>query len=369
MQELAEAGSPFTLHTQQLPTGMLFTIRPIADEVPKLSLHRSSSDPSRGEVQLCIYEYTADGLYHVHYVTIDRMGQLLQVRREQEGVLPAFFTAPDGTRWVSLSDTQSEGAKEIVLPLDGRERITKRVTSREFPVDADLSVPGSVLLYNYDMFNSKKPPRLCSLEFNDEGLYQKRKIHKIPLPSTDLVLRNEEGIHLLYEQEGQLQHSIVNETGEVLHTRKLMTDEFIAYPLSISMHRDSILLSYEDERVRLMVADATGAIIRYQELLGLEEGQVIYSLFRPVMLDDQTWVVRFTSEQGNGWFVIHGEELKACYVRSRKRHAYVELLSQGELPVPAEDMIIHDVVRWDASTYGMVMYSKVNPREAYVLIP
>ncbi|MNW31480.1 hypothetical protein D3C74_83990 [compost metagenome] len=369
MKELAEAGSPFTLHTQQLPTGTLFTVRPIADDVPKLSLHSTSSDLSRGEVQLCVYEYTADERYYVQYVTIDRAGQLVQVRREEEGVLPAFFTAPDGSHWVSLTDTQSEGSKEIVLPLDGRERITKRVTSREFPVDADLSIPGSVLFYNYDMFNSQKPPRLCSMEFNSEGLYQKRKIHKIPLPSTDLVLRNEEGIHLLYEQEGQLQHSIVNEVGEVLATRMLMTDEFVAYPLSMSMQNESILLSYEDERVQLMVADATGTIIRHKELLKLEEGQVIYSLFRPVTLDDQTWVIRFTSEQGNGWFVIHEEELKACYVRSQERHAYVERLSQEELPIPAEAMIIHDVVRWDASTYGMVMYSKANPREAYVLIP
>lgn len=369
MKELAEAGSPFTLHTQQLPIGTLFTLRPIADNVPKVSLHRSSSDRSRGEVQLCVYEYTVDGRYHVQYVTIDRTGQRMQVRREEEGVLPVFFTAPDGTRWVSLTDTQSEGSKEIVLPLDGRERITKRVTSREFPVDADLSVPDSVLFYNYDMFNSRKPPRLCSLEFNGEGLYQKRKIHKIPLPSTDLVLRNQEGIHLVYEQEGQRQHSIVNEVGEVLSTRVLKTDEFIAYPLSLSMQGESILLSYEDECVRLMVADATGTIIRHKELLRLEEGQVIYSLFRPFALDDQTWVIRFTSEQGNGWFVIHGEDLQACYVRSQERHAYVERLSQVELPIPAEGMIIHDVVSWDAYTYGMVMYSKATPREAYVLIP
>lgn len=335
----------------------------------EITFHDIYSNLQNEQGIICINDYDDKGNYNVEYLFINSEGELLSVYEETEGVLPKLFSAPDNTLWVSLTSTKLEGSKEIVLPLENREGINKIITAREFPVDVTLSEGNAVMFYNYDIFDVRKPSKICNFIFDKNNLYKTRKIHKINLPIKELVLMNSEGIQAVYNNKEEIIHILINENGEIQKSRKLEINEYsILKLLNISFKRNSIFIGVNDNKMFFVEIDVDGKLISETLLFKLPENESFYNLFEPKRLSENKFVIRFNYEDGNGWAVIKSGQLSECYIKANEFEGYIDIISNNKLEININNSIIKDVIIFNEETYGVAIYCNDNKKEGCLFI-
>lgn len=338
-----------------------------ADE--EISIREIYSDLPRQQGIICINDYDNKGNYNVEYIFVSAVGELLETYQETEGVMPKLFSDTDNNLWVSLTSIKHEGIKEIVLPLEGRERIKKIITAREFPIDITMSEGKSVMFYNYDIFNVGKPSKLCKFIFDDNNLYKTRKIHKINLPVANLALMNSEGIHAVYHNEEGVIHSILNENGEIQKNRKLeINKNYMLELLNISFERNSTFIGVSDNKMFFIEIDIEGRVIAENLLLKLPENESFYNLFKPKSLSEDRFIVSFNYETGNGWIVIENGQPSECYIKSSEFKGYTNIISNDKIELNIDNSIINGFIVFNEETYGVVISSNENKKESCLVI-
>ncbi|MDP4117360.1 MAG: hypothetical protein Q8903_14590, partial [Bacteroidota bacterium] len=132
---------------------------------------------------IAVKHYHTSGTYDTDYIFLDQNMNIIDCLKENEGVMPSFIAAPDESIWVRLSSTNTDKTRESILPLERRDRIVKENLMTEFVDHYSISCNDESILFSKDIFNNKKPDKMCRLIFDKNSMFKGRKVYSLPLPS------------------------------------------------------------------------------------------------------------------------------------------------------------------------------------------
>ncbi|MEM7036890.1 MAG: hypothetical protein AAF570_07925 [Bacteroidota bacterium] len=306
--------------------------------------------------------YRAQGGYTPLYVRMSPEGELEHAYGETIGVNPDIFFPPGGTPWTSLTPTDEYHKREVelYLPIQNREGVARPKHFRPFVGDYIGNVGNFAMFHSYPFFGGKQPDKLCKAEFKD-GVYKKRKTAKLELPFKNKVfLDAEERIHLLGRQEdGFFLHREVDVDGKVLRSRPLQLGLVGVGVCRLDFEGDSAFVTYSGRDLRYVRANAAGEL-EVQDLFALREGSRFFSLWDPVHLGGETYVVRFTHEDGNGWVKI--VEGKCMEIWLRDDEGYKAQKSGTHITMPSGAKTITGMSGLKDGRYAVAMTDAQPPK-------
>ena len=350
LEALRKVSNLTNISYQNHPFGNLCRI-----QYPKLTVQYQSIRQDENAIIFVLHIY-AEVSYIVSYVEVNKDGKVAEIWGETEGVLPRLFHAPDGTVWTCLTHLKLPKECEITIPLQGRERVQKMATSREFAGKYLGATKELSLLYND--YTSKGTDQVCKLIFDKNGLYKQRKILKIPTPgSNQAYLDAGETIHLLGHTEFPNRiHRQFDLDGNLLAERKVATTAHLIGILSLSFETTSQYISTEDNKIYYETLLPDGSIDR-QLLIEIEAiKEYFYGLQPGLSMSETRTLFQFTSGVGPGWFVVEGAQLLECYLRDSSIQGFRDLLGDKHIVLGYEYIVLAAIEAFDAETYSILFH-------------
>lgn len=300
--------------------------------------------------------FVLDGIepFSTIYLVVDSQGKVEQVLLDKEGMLPELFLAPNDSLWVKLVPYDPDKEFEITLPLFSRNAVELPKANRPFVGSFIGSNNTSSYFYN-DGYDSKQAAKVQAITFQQTTLIQKNTI-KIPLPNTNKTYVADEGLHLLNKEAAVLLHRLVDAKGNVLQARSLSIEKlsYCFEVVTLSFKEDSWLITFTPAgTLYLMEIEASGKVTEH---LLTETTLDIFSIWAPVFLSANTYIVNFTHALGNGWFVIRDKQLIECYVGND--NIYTELMTDKKLSIACNKPVITGVCKTVNNGYCLGMFDK-----------
>jgi hypothetical protein len=297
------------------------------------------------------YFYNSRGLYKLVYTIVAENGTV-QAYAEPDGILPTLFKGPDQQPWVSIIPHHPDKELEISVPLFQRGPIEMPKGKRPFTGQFIGLVNQSAVFYDVDIWSDLKPDRLLNIEFKGQEIKKKHLI-KIALPKNNKISIQQNEIHLLAKEARHYLHRQIDAFGNELQRRVFQFgSRYVLEILELNFSRCSLLLSEKKGKLSLLTIDSDNSM---NESFLIDIKDQFYNSWTPDLIDEQTYVTRFNTEYGNGWFVISKGKLIEFFY-SKGIQGYINLVNQEKIELPYGELVISGISKTSASSYAVVLY-------------
>lgn len=341
--------NPFKTTIQKTDFGTLTTL------VAEVEISAKESISIDGKTLMAHYVYKEDGTYNLFYTIIDIKG-ITESYIDAEGILPTLFLSPNQKNFVSIVPYHPDKELEISIPVFDRENTILPKGTRPF-VGEFIGVSNQFsIFYHADIWSETKPDKMLAIEFKDDVVKKKHTI-KIPLPRNNKVFIENDEIHILSRNEDTWLHRQIDEKGNEIRQRKLETNKtFFRQILSLSFTENSYLLTHEKGKIIIEKIDKNGKSLSI-ELLDITDS--FYNMWQPIKIAEDTYVIQFNGEFGNGWFTIKNDQLLEIFY-GKDQKGYKNLLTNEVLEMGDENLIISSINKTIDNSYAIVFYLNVN---------
>ena len=300
--------------------------------------------------------YTGNGLYDKVYTLADPTGNT-QSFTEKEGILPTFFQSPTGDTYVSVSPYHPDKEQEISIPIFNRAGVELPKPNRPFLGDFAGISKSYAILYNVDSWSDTKPDKLLAIEFKD-GRIKKKHNRKVPLPRKNKVVVVNDEIHLLARTEREWLHRQIDAMGNEIRSRLIQPKQpYYWQALQLSFEADSYVLTPEGESLSALALEVITPNGDSTSRKLIDIGDDVFNTWPPQKITENTYVIRFNTEFGNGWLTIkEGDLLEFFY--SKGVQGYRNLLTDEVWELPEKDLIISGLVKTADHAYAIVCYPR-----------
>lgn len=278
------------------------------------------------QIEDCCYDETSDTFviavkyyrgrdYYIDYIVLNREWKIVKKLTETKGVNPRFVLAPDKSVWIGMSATQTKKDGEIVLPLYGRERITKEVVKSDLGTDYRFFRNGSFWGYVCDMWSEKKPDKLLQYEFDQKGLFKNRKAWKLE------GLRN--AVPFVQGDELYLcQQNWADGTVSVYRMMEPGMTELVMEPVSIGgftwcylvkVGEDACeFVGFRENEIHRLSIDKSGQVLEQKHIYTMDD-TAFYSIMDLQVLADGRVVVSYVCENQCGTIEIEQDNVRDVF--------------------------------------------------------
>jgi hypothetical protein len=292
-------------------------------------------------------------------------GTITSVLHEQEGIQPTLFHAPGGAVWAALTPYHPDKELEIFLPVYGRADITPLKPGKPFPGDFTGVIQDKVICWNEDVFSDKKPDKVQLLHF-EQGVVKKKSDFKVDMPKRNKPFIAHEKIHLFSWEEEGLLFRVMDMDGRILSKRSVAFYPEQFQVLSVAAD-GTFSLFYTDAGGVLGICDiAADGTVTATPLL--TTGLDIFSTWKPVWLDSDTFLITFTHEDGNGWTVIRKKAVAECFVQDKKAGVYKDMVSGKIIHLHDQPLVLWDAVKQEEGRYVLSFYPALDDDGKEILL-
>lgn len=343
---------PFDITIDELSLGLITTLK-IPNEV---SIKNSIS--CKKQTLVASYVYNEDGGYNLVYTIIDATGKIENFV-EDDGILPTLFLSPSLENYVSVVPYHPNKELEISIPLFNREETKLPKGNRPFTgkfigVSNQFSV-----FYDVDIWNDKKSDKLLAIEFKGNVLKKKHNI-KVPLPRNNKICIQNNEIHLLSNTRTTWLHRQIDEKGKEIRRRELQAStNFYREIISLSFTSDSYVLTQENGKLSIETV-SVDAICMSKMLVDIKDD--LFNTWQPEKISNNTCVIRFNTEFGNGWFTIRGNEILELFYNKDVK-GFKNLISGEIIEFSYSNLIISNINKTKDNGYAVVLYPVVERKE------
>ena len=305
---------------------------------------------SDGNSLLTSYVYRQDGTYTLVYTVVAPDGGSVSYA-EDDGILPTLFLCPQGQAHVSIVPYHPDKELEISIPVFQRDQVELPKAARPF-VGNFIGATATAAIFHDTDWSDKKPDKLLAIGFAD-GRISNRHGGKLPLPASNKIVANADGIQLLAQHEQGWLHRQVDEQGRVVRERTVLSPAIYCLQiLDLSFERTSYLLAQEDGKIVVVTIGADGST-GVVELMDFTDE--FYNTWMPVDIGGGVRVTRFNDEFGNGWLTTRGDQLLEFF-HGKDEAGYRNLLTGELIPMPQADLVISSVNKTGELAYAVVLY-------------
>lgn len=309
-----------------------------------------------GKSLITSYVYKKHSTYNLIYTLVDTEGNA-QSYVEDDGILPILFLSPNQENYVSITPYHPDKELEISIPIFNRDNIELPKGNRPFVGDFIGISNQYSIFFNADLWSDTKPDKLLSIEFKN-GLIKKKHNIKIEFPRENKIFIFDNEIHLLSNDGSNWLHRQIDELGNEIRKRKIITkNRYFTEIISLSFDQNSYLLTEVKGKILIEKIDPDGKG-KTIDLINITD--TFYNTWRPVNIADNTFVTRFNTEFGNGWFTIKNDSLLDFYY-SKDVKGYKNLLTGNILEMDYEDLIISSINKTKENCYAVVFYPNTQP--------
>lgn len=340
-----EKTTPFKATTQKAAFGILTKL------TTAIEISAEGSISFRAKTLMANYVYKENGTYNLVYTIIDTNGAE-ESFVENDGISPILFLSPNGDNYVSITPYDPDKDLEISIPVFDRENIELPKGNRPFTGNFIGTWHQFSIFYDVDIWSDTKPDKLLAIEFKNDSI--KKKHHtKVPLPRNNKICVENNEIHLLAKEGHIWLHRQIDEKGNVIRQRKIETKQaFFREILSLSFSKNSYLLTQTDGKIVIELVGQNG-VGKTVELLDITDP--FFNTWQPVKISEDTFVTRFNTEFGNGWFTIkNGRLLEIFYSKGEK--GYKNLLTNEVLNMDYEKLAISSLNKTRDNGYVIAFY-------------
>lgn len=291
--------------------------------------------------------------YNLVYTIVDPEGNVVDSFIEKEGILPILFKSPVNEIYVSITPYDPDKEMEISIPLFNRSLVEKAKLNRPFSGKYIGTVNQSAILYDIDIWSEKKPDKMLNIEFKNNQIKKKTNI-KIDFPKDNKINIHDNEIHLIARENDIFIHRLIDETGREIRSRKVNHKEFfIREVIKLSFDDTSTLIHGEDDgKFMLLEIDNKGKISA-KELINIQDE--IFNTWPPVEIAEDTVVIRFNTEFGNGWFTLYQDKLIEFFY-GKDIQEYKNLLTNEIFEIDRNDLVIASINKTKDNSYAVIFY-------------
>ncbi|MCL5244625.1 hypothetical protein M4I21_02315 [Cellulophaga sp. 20_2_10] len=344
--------TPFTVSASESSYGVLTTLT-VKNEV---SVKKSIS--CKEQTLVASYIYNEDDGYNLVYTVIDDTGKA-ESFIEDDGILPTLFINPDLENYVSLIPYHPDKELEISIPLFNRGNTDLPKGNRPFTggfigVSKQFSI-----FYDVDIWDDKKPDKLLAMEFKN-GVLKKKYNKKVPLPRDNNIYINANEIHLLSSSGNTWLHRQIDEKGTEVKSRALKaTTNYFWQIISLSFESNSYVLYEKKGEISIETITADN-VCSSKAIIAIKDE--FFNTWQPVQIKDDTFIVQFNTEFGNGWLTIKNDEVLELFY-SKDTKGYKNLISGDVLELEEPNLIIASINKTKENGYAVVFYPSVERKE------
>ncbi|MEP0213857.1 MAG: hypothetical protein ABJD66_11615 [Cellulophaga sp.] len=347
-----EKTSPFNITNQELSFGVVTTLETNNEVSVKNSIC------CKEQTLLANYIYNEDGGYNLVYTIIDDNGKV-ESFIEDDGILPSLFLSPSLENYVSVVPYHPNKELEVSIPLFNREETKLPKGNRPF-TGKFIGVSNQFsIFYDVDIWNDKKPDKLLAIEFKN-GILKKKHNKKVSLPRNNNIFIGRDEIHLLSSKGSTWLHRQIDEKGVELRSRELnATTNYFRQIISLSFESNSYVLSEEEGKISIETISPNN-VCTSKTLIDIKDR--FYNTWNPVQINENTFVVRFNTEFGNGWITIKNDEILELFY-SKDVKGYKDLVNNIVLELKESNLILSSVNKTVENGYAIVFYPVVDRKE------
>ena len=309
---------------------------------------------------VALYDYAADGTYQLVYCVIDKLGSL-HTFVEDDGVLPTLFLSPKQQNFVSIVPYHPDKEMEISIPIFQREQVALPKANRPFLGDFIGTTAQHAIFFHSDIWSDSKPDKMLVMDFKN-GAVNKKKNVKIELPRQNKISVENDQIHLLASAGKNWHHRQIDVVGNIIQQRLIApSQKHFMQILTLSFTQDSYILCRDKTQFFLEKISPENVS---QRIDLLEFKDQIYNTWQAVKVAEQTYVIQFNTEFGNGWITIQHEQIVELFY-SKGVRGYKNLLNDQVLTIEHDHIIISGINQTTDEAYAVVMYPQTEkPGEA-----
>lgn len=341
--------NPFQIEIERVNFGILTTL------TSKSGITTQKSISYREKCLLANYVYDENENYNLVYTLVDNEGNT-ESFVEEDGVLPTLFLSPCGEAFVYVQPYDPDKELDICIPIFHRELIKEPKRKRPFAGNFIGVLHNYSVLYDNwsNAWSDTKPDKLRAIEFKN-GMIKKEHNSKIPLPKGNKMFIHNNEIHLLGRNGEEFIHRQIDEKGKEIQRRNIH--------LKFGWFREIINLSFDE--TSYLIVDIDGELF-LEKILIDGKSEVIklidikdefYATFKPEKIADNTYGIRFTTEPGNGWFILKDEQLVAFYY-SKGVKGYKNLLTNEILEMKDENLVLSGLNKTIENSYAVSFYPR-----------
>jgi hypothetical protein len=337
--------SPFKSAIKKTALGTLTTLE---TEV-KVSVKESISFGKKS--LLTNYIYTKEGTYNLVYTIVDTEGNT-ESFVEDDGILPRLFLSPNQENYVSIVPYNPDKELEISIPIFNRKNVEIPKANRPFTEKFIGTSNQFSVFYDVNIWSDTKADKLLAMEFKDGTIKKKHNI-KVPTPRNNKIFISNNEIHLLAKEGNSLLHRQIDEKGKKIKQRKLdLKQGNFEQILSLSFHQNSYLLAQEKGKILIdkIAVDGGSEII---ELIDISDP--FFNSWQATKISEDTFVTRFNSEFGKGWFTTKNDQLLEIFY-SKDQQGFKNLLTNEILQMENDELVISSINRTADNSYAVIFH-------------
>ncbi|MCC6289947.1 MAG: hypothetical protein IT249_18875 [Chitinophagaceae bacterium] len=300
---------------------------------------------------LANYIYHNNETYTLVYTIIDKEGNI-ESFAENEGILPTLFLSPDEENFVSVIPYHPGKELEISIPVFDRENIILPKGNKPFTGKFIGTTNLFSIFFEVDIWANSKPDKLLAIEFNNKAISKKHNI-KIDLPRNNKIFISDNEIHLLSGTGKGWLHRQIDENGNMKRQRLLSPNqEHFWEILSLSFEKNAYILCEENGEISIETISEEGKSAT-SVLVNIKDE--FFNVWQPVKISKDSFVTRFNTEFGNGWFTTKQNTLVEIYY-SKACKGYKNLLTDKVLELDDEKLVISTINKTTNNGYAVVFY-------------
>ncbi len=291
--------------------------------------------------------------YSVVYTIMDTEGETQSFVKD-DGILPTLFFSPNQTIFVTVQPYDPDRDFEISIPLFDRDDTEQPKGNRPFAGDCvGVYKKFAVLHDNWsNSWDDNKPDKIQFIEFKDDNIKKKHN-KKIPLPKNNHVYISNDEIHLLAHTAKGWLHRLIDEKANIIKERLIdAVEQYFWQILTLSFDNDSYVVSQEDGKVLIRVISPDGKLTDI-DLIDIKD--TFYNVWQPVEISDNTFVMQFNTEFGNGWFTIKDNQLVEFFY-GKETNGYKNLLTGEVMEMESDRLVINSINKTKDNSYAVVFY-------------
>lgn len=315
--------------------------------------------------------YNEDETYDVAYLLIDFAQSNIDYHPETDGIMPSFFTSPNGQYFVDLLVYHPRKELRVQIPLFDRNNITLPKPAKPFLGHFIGCTKQYSIFSHVDLWSDSKPDQIKSIEYHQTQI-KKEHINKISKPRDNRIYIDQESneIHLLGQDKNQWLHRQINELSKIIHSRSIDMDEYYpAQVLKLSLVNDSYVLDYDyaESAFYIITISSEGNI---DAKLLIDIGEEIFSTSEPQHITNDTSITSFTTESGNGWLTIRNGILLEAYYQ-KTPGTITDLLTNESHQFSSEPLAtlaINQIKTINDNSYFVVLYPITEEKNKDLLV-
>ena len=164
-------------------------------------------------------------------------------------------------------------------------------------------------------------------------------------------------IHLLACVDNGWLHRQIDEMGSDLQSRNINIGKrfYLTCVLNLSFTYTSSILGIDEKGKFYLINISPEGKIEQNLLFDME--RLIYSIWEPIKVAAETFVIRFTDEIGNGWITIQNNQVIEAFSQETVG-CYINLHTKEVFKLSTKELIISEIVKTKDANYTVVFYGK-----------